>query len=291
MQPNGPDTADLVSMLSLTQDDGDLFSGRCHAGAPLRAFGGQVAAQALTAAGRTIDAAQSPNSLHGYFLRAGDPRDPIEYRVERLHDGGTYANRRVTATQRGEAIFTLSASFKRPEEGYDRHVRIPSAAPPEQLTDPLDDPGPHPDYADFPGWGVISMRFVPPAEGSATPGQNEQLVWIRATQPLPDEPLLHVCALAYASDLSLASTAALDLQEPPPIRTATPRVRLVSLDHAMWFHRPFRADNWLLFATRSRTAGDGRGLATGEFFARDGLLVASVTQEALLRPIAEPRKS
>jgi acyl-CoA thioesterase-2 len=135
------------------------------------------------------------------------------------------------------------------------------------------------------------MRFVPPAEGSGTPGQNEQLVWIRATQPLPDEPLLHVCALAYASDLSLASTAALDLQEPPPIRTATLRVRLVSLDHAMWFHRPFRADNWLLFATRSRTAGDGRGLATGEFFARDGLLVASVTQEALLRPIAEPRKA
>ena len=152
MQPNDPDTADLVSMLSLTRDDADLFRGRCHAGAPLRAFGGQVAAQALTAAGRTIDAAQSPNSLHGYFLRAGDPRDPIEYRVERLHDGGTYANRRVTATQRGEAIFTLSASFKRPEEGYDRHVRMPSASPPEQLTDPLDDPGPHPDYADFPGW-------------------------------------------------------------------------------------------------------------------------------------------
>ena len=109
VQPNDPDTADLVSMLSLTRDGADLFRGRCHAGAPLRAFGGQVAAQALTAAGRTIDAAQSPNSLHGYFLRAGDPRDLIEYRVERLHDGGTYANRRVTATQGGEAIFTLSA--------------------------------------------------------------------------------------------------------------------------------------------------------------------------------------
>jgi len=116
------------------------------------------------------------------------------------------------------------------------------------------------------------------------------LVWIRATQPLPDERLLHICALAYASDLSLASTAALDLQEPLPIRTATPRVRIVSLDHAMWFHRAFRADDWLLFATRSRTAGDGRGLATGEFFTRDGRLVASVTQEALLRPIAPPRK-
>jgi len=289
VQPDDPATADLVSLLSLTREDADLFRGICHAGAPLRAFGGQVAAQALTAAGHTLDAGRSPNSLHGYFLRAGDPRDPIAYRVERLHDGGTYANRRVTATQHGEAIFTMSASFKRPEEGYDRHVRMPSVPPPERLTDPLDDPGPHPDYADFPGWGVISMRFAPPAEGPSTRGQTEQLVWIRATQPLPDERLLHICALAYASDLSLASTAALDLQEPLPIRTATPRVRIVSLDHAMWFHRAFRADDWLLFATRSRTAGDGRGLATGEFFTRDGRLVASVTQEALLRPIAPPR--
>jgi len=153
VQPDDPATADLVSLLSLTREDADLFRGICHAGAPLRAFGGQVAAQALTAAGHTLDAARSPNSLHGYFLRAGDPRDSIAYRVERLHDGGTYANRRVTATQHGEAIFTMSASFKRPEEGYDRHVRMPSAPPPERLTDPLDDPGPHPDYADFPGWG------------------------------------------------------------------------------------------------------------------------------------------
>ena len=291
MQLNDPGPDDLVSMLSLSREDADVFRGRCHAGAPLRAFGGQVAAQALTAAGQTIDAERPPNSLHGYFLRAGDPRAPISYRVERLHDGGTYANRRVTATQHGEAIFTLSASFKRPEEGYDRHVRMPAAPPPEQLPDPLDDPGPHPDYADFPGWGVISMRFAPPGEGPGPPGQTQQLVWIRATEPLPDARLVHICALAYASDLSLASTAALDLQEPPPIRTATPRVRIVSLDHAMWFHRPFRADDWLLFATRSRTAGDGRGLATGEFFTRDGRLVASVTQEALLRAIAPPQES
>lgn len=284
MQPNDPGPADLVSMLSLTREGPDAFRGRCHAGAPLRAFGGQVAAQALTAAGHTIDAGRPPNSLHGYFLRAGDPRDPIAYRVERLHDGGTYANRRVTATQHGAAIFTLSASFKRPEDGYDRYVRMPAAPPPEQLTDPLDGPGPHPDYADFPGWGVISMRFAPPDEGPGTPGQTEQLVWIRATEPLPDERLLHICALAYASDLSLASTAALDLQEPPPIRTATPRVRIVSLDHAMWFHRPFRADDWCLYAQDSPSAHGARGFTLGHLFTRDGTLAVTVAQEGLIRP-------
>jgi acyl-CoA thioesterase II len=281
--------AGFVDLLRLDDIDLNLFRGWCHAGAPLRAFGGQVAAQALVAAGRTVVPGRLVHSLHGYFMRPGDPRRPLVYEVERLRDGHSYATRRVTAIQRGEAVFTLSASFKVPEDSPDRQRAVPQLPDPDLLPDPYAQraDGDAENYWATTGRLTLDMRTVP--RGSASlperqAGVEEQFVWLKSASPLPgDDPLLHVCALAYLSDLTLASTAAMHLQVPRPERKGPPTVNLASLDHAMWFHRPFRADEWLLFAQRSPSAGDGRGLAQGEFYTRDGRLVASVVQEALLR--------
>jgi acyl-CoA thioesterase-2 len=291
--------AGFVDLLRLDDIDLNLFRGWCHAGAPLRAFGGQVAAQALVAVGRTVEPGRRVHSLHSYFMRPGDPRRPLVYEVERLRDGRSYTTRRVTAIQRGEAVFTLSASFKKPEDGPDRQPVMPTLPDPELLPDP---------YSGFPGdrdadpenyWAstgrlTLDVRVVPPGSDGLpgrTAGVEEQFVWLKSASELPaDDPLLHVCALAYLSDLTLASTAALHLQLPRSQRSGPPTVNLASLDHAMWFHRPFRADEWLLFAQRSPTSSDGRGLAHGEFYTRDGLLVASVVQEALIRERRRPPK-
>ncbi|MFC1401605.1 MULTISPECIES: acyl-CoA thioesterase II [Streptacidiphilus] len=282
--------SDFVDLLRLDDLDLNLFRGWCHAGAPLRAFGGQVAAQALVAAGRTVETGRPVHSLHGYFMRPGDPRRPLVYEVERLRDGHSYSTRRVTAIQRGEAVFTLSASFKRPEESPERQAVMPLLPGPEGL------PNPYAEWAESGSesyWATtgrltLDMRIMPPGtEGlpGRPAGVEEQFVWLKSASKLAaDDALLHVCALAYLSDLTLASTAALHLQLPRSQRNeAPPTVNLASLDHAMWFHRPFRADEWLLFAQRSPSASDGRGLAQGEFYTRDGRLVASVVQEALVR--------
>ncbi|AXI76866.1 acyl-CoA thioesterase [Peterkaempfera bronchialis] len=276
-------------LLRLDEIDENLFRGRCHAGAPLRAFGGQVAAQALTAAGRTVGADRAVHSLHGYFIRPGDPRRPIVYQVDRVRDGRSYTTRRITAVQRGEAIFTLSASFKEPEKSAERQRTAPAVPSPAELPDPYlawaeaDPEG----YARSTVSRTLQMRFVPddsPGLPPEDPGMPQQFVWLRAASPLPaDEPLLHVCALTYLSDLTLASTTAMHLQPPRFRRTEPPRLTLASLDHAMWFHRPFRADEWLLFAQRSPSSSDGRGLAIGEFYDAGGALVASAVQEALVR--------
>ena len=279
----------FVDLLSLEQIELNLFRGWCHAGAPLRAFGGQVAAQALVAAGRTVDPGRAVHSLHGYFMRPGDPRHPLVYEVERLRDGRSYATRRVTAIQGGEAMFTLSASFKVPEDSPDRQRAVPPLPDPDQLDDPYVAwaGGGAESYWSTTGRYTLEMRIVPRgASGLPKPqdGVEEQFVWLKSASALPgDDPLLHVCALAYLSDLTLASTAAMHLQPPRAERRGPARINLASLDHAMWFHRPFRADEWLLFAQRSPTSADGRGLAQGEFYTRDGLLVASVVQEALVR--------
>ncbi|MFJ6214164.1 acyl-CoA thioesterase [Streptomyces sp. NPDC092296] len=276
-------------LLRLDEIDENLFRGRCHAGAPLRAFGGQVAAQSLTAAGRTVGATRAVHSLHGYFVRPGDPGRPIVYQVERVRDGRSYTTRRVSAVQRGEVIFALSASFKEPEKAAERQCAMPTVPAPEELPDPYlawaehDPEG----YAQSAAVRTLQMRFVPdgsPGLPAEAPGMPQQFVWLRAAAPLPaDDPLLHVCALTYLSDLTLASTTAMHLQPPRFRRTEPPRLTLASLDHAMWFHRPFRADEWLLFAQRSPSSSDGRGLAIGEFYDREGALVASAVQEALIR--------
>jgi acyl-CoA thioesterase-2 len=222
-------------------------------------------------------------------MRPGDPRRPLVYEVEDLRDGGSYSTRRVTAIQRGEAVFTLSASFKIPEQSPDRQAAMPDFPGPEDLPDPYAAwaaGGPE-SYWGSTGRFTLDMRIVPrdlPGLPQELPGVVHQFVWLKSAQPLPaDEPLMHVCALAYLSDLTLASTAALHVQVPRAERTEPSRISLASLDHAMWFHRPFRADEWLLFAQRSPSSSDGRGLAQGEFYTRDGQLVASVVQEALIR--------
>lgn len=277
-------TVNLVGLLDLERLERDLFRGHCIAGRPLRAFGGQVAAQALTAAGRTVGPGRAVHSLHGYFLRSGDPSMPIVYQVERLRDGHSYAARRVTAIQHKEVIFSLSASFKVPETTTDRQPRMPPVSGPEELEDP--EVRPYPALSGRPG-SVVSLRFVssPDAAGATeADGLTRQSVWFKASERLPDDPLLHVCALAYCSDLTLARTATLDRESPWSALDETPAIFMASLDHAMWFHRPFRADDWILFEQRSPSASDGRGFATGDFWTRDGQLVASVVQEAVLRP-------
>ncbi|MFE7559464.1 acyl-CoA thioesterase [Kitasatospora sp. NPDC057500] len=278
----------FAELLRIERLDENTFRGHCHAGAPMRAFGGHVAAQALVAAGRTIGADRSVHSLHGYFLTPGDPTRPIEYRVDRVRQGTSYATRRVTAVQRGEDVFSLSASFKRPEPAADRHREGPPLPGPEELPDAFSlwDEAARAALADT-GFGDLELRFVPPdAPGvpPAVPGMPQQFVWLRTGSRLPaDDPLLHVCALTYLSDLTLASTAGLHVQPNFFQRTEAPRLLMASLDHAMWFHRPFRADEWLLFAQRSPSSSDGRGLALGEFYDRGGRLVASAVQEALIR--------
>lgn len=281
-------TGSFAGLLEIEPLDENTFRGHCHAGAPMRAFGGQVAAQALTAAGRTCGEDRAVHSLHGYFLLPGDPTLPIDYEVERVREGFSYTTRRVTAVQRGAAIFTLSASFKRPEAADDRHREMPAVPGPESLPDALS-PGDDALRAAITGSGFrdLELRFVPPqAPGvpEAVPGMPQQFVWLRIASPLPTgDPLLHVCALTYLSDLTLASTAGLHRQPNFFQRTEPPRLLMASLDHAMWFHRPFRADEWLLFAQRSPSASDGRGLSLGEFYDREGRLVASAVQEALIR--------
>ncbi|WP_051969369.1 acyl-CoA thioesterase [Kitasatospora azatica] len=281
--------ATFLDLLQIEELEQNLFRGRCHAGAPLRAFGGQVAAQALTAGGRTLEPGRHVHSLHGYFLRPGDPARPIVYQVERIRDGRSYATRRVTAVQRGEAIFTLSASFKSSEVSGDRRRTMPQVPGPEELPDPFPvwaeaDPE---DFRKAAGFRSLDIRFIPSDAKGLPPeceGVPQQFVWLRSASPLPaDDPLLQVCALTYLSDLTLASTTALHLQPHRFQRHEPPRITLASLDHAMWFHRPFRADQWLLFAQRSPSVSDGRGLALGEFYDRDGVLVASAVQETLLR--------
>ncbi|MGW8889080.1 acyl-CoA thioesterase [Streptomyces sp. NPDC055749] len=277
----------LVGFLDLEHVARDLFHGWCHDGLPSRAFGGQVAAQALAAAGRTVPEGRQVHSVHGHFLRTGDTAHPFVYEVERIRDGSSYLTRRATARQGGDVVFTLTASFKRPESAEDRQPPMPRTP----------DPGTFPDLYEI--WAknnpedferaqfrhVLDMRYVPgPAEPN-TPGMTEQKLWMRATERLPDDPMLHASALAYASDLFLAPTASLASEPPRMLRTGPASVFLTSLDHAIWFHRPFRADEWLLFCQRSPSASDGRGLAFAEVWNRDGRLIAHVVQEAVVRPL------
>lgn len=284
----------LTGFLSLERLDRDLFRGWCHEGLPLRAFGGQVAAQALTAAGGTVGGGGSQpgvHSLHGYFLRGGDPARPIVYSVERLRDGRTFFSRRVTALQNGEVIFTLSASFKSFESGYDRQPAMPATPDPDAVPD-LFELWAQTSPADFEQLVfpyALEVRRLPEPAEPTTPGLTEQKLWIRATDPLGDDPLLHACALAYASDLLLAPTAALWLERPRPLREEPSSVFMTSLDHAIWYHRPFRADEWLLFSQRSPSATDGRGLAFADVWGHDGRLIAHVVQEAVLRPAGPSR--
>jgi acyl-CoA thioesterase-2 len=279
----GAEQLDVVDLLALDRRSPDVYRGRCHAGAPMRAFGGQVAAQALGAAGRTVD--RPPHSLHCTFLRPGDPARPVDYSVTRVRDGRTYASRVVEAIQGGQAIMTLTASFKHPEPDHDRQPSMPRVPLPDELPDPYPRwASANPDVYAAAEWRrAVSLRFVPPSDQPTSDGSNDQLVWMRAISHVPDDPVTQAAALTYFSDLTLAHTAAMDIEPHAVLRDGPRRTLMASLNHGVWFHRPFQADDWLLFAQRSRSTSDGRGLSMGEFWSRDGRLVASAAQEAVLR--------
>ena len=276
----------LVSILDLEELELNLFRGRTPKEDRIRVFGGQVAGQALVAAGRTV-AAGVVHSLHAYFLRSGDPSIPIVYQVDRIRDGRSFTTRRVVAIQHGDAIFNLSASFQRPEEGLEHQIPMPEAPDPESLPSfqerterYLTASAP----TELRRWLMrdrpIDVRHVNPVDYLHPEKRPpRQLVWIRADGTLPDSPLLHQCVVAYASDMTLMDTATL----PHAVSWVDGRFQMASLDHAMWFHRPFRADEWLLYVQESPTASSGRGFTTGSLFRRDGTLVVSVAQEGLIR--------
>jgi acyl-CoA thioesterase-2 len=283
---------ELVGLLDLEELEVNIFRGRSPQENRQRVFGGQVAGQALVAAGRTVERG-TVHSLHAYFLRPGDPSTPILYQVDRIRDGHTFTTRRVVAIQHGRAIFHLSASFQPPESGPEHHLPMPEAPPPESLPtfaermvpvlDRLPDELRRWVTRDRP-MEVRAVEFTDPFH--PVPRPPRQLVWIRADGRLPDSLLLHQCVVVYASDLSLLDTAAL----PHAIAWNDPAYVMASLDHAMWFHRPFRADEWLLYAQESPSAHGARGFTMGHLFTRDGTLVVSVAQEGLIRPVGERRR-
>lgn len=281
---------DLVELLDLEQLEVNLFRGvsPSHAVRSLRVFGGQVAGQALVAAGRTVPDDRFVHSLHAYFIRPGDPRIPIVYEAERVRDGRSFTTRRVLAIQHGEAIFSLSASFQLPQQGLEHAEPMPTGVPePETLPDLAEMFARHGGDGGW-GWGEaprpLDLRFVEEprwSTGSRTVTTVAQRVWMRADGILPADPMLHQCMLAYASDLSLLGSV---LARHDTAGTAG-EVQMASLDHAVWFHDSFRADEWLLYEVYSPVASGARGLATGRFFRRDGTHVATTVQEGLVRVV------
>jgi acyl-CoA thioesterase-2 len=286
---------DLLTTLDLEAIELNLFRGFSPGGDRIRVFGGQVAGQALIAAGRTVANLDGPprfvHSLHAYFLRPGDPLVPILYQVDRIRDGRSFATRRVTAIQHGEAIFSLSASFHVEEEGVNHQAPMPDAPDPETLQDWQSRMAPYAEElgAMYDRPKAIDLRPVDepirvrPDEAIRAPRYR---VWFRADGKLPDDPLLHACVVAYASDMTLLDTTMLPHGL---IWEEEGKGSQASLDHAMWFHRPFRADDWLLYDQQSPTASGARGLATGTIFTRDGTLVVSVVQEGLIRTARQRR--
>jgi acyl-CoA thioesterase II len=276
----------VVDLLNLEQIEVNIFRGRSPAGERRqRVFGGQVAGQALVAAGRTVPADRPVHSLHAYFIRPGDPAVPLIYLVEQVRDGRSFTTRRVSAVQHGETIFTLSASFHHREPGVTHSDPMPDVPAPEDLPTTAERMEElfGPSVREYYGSNPIDIRHV----GSLTfeVAQDPSLrttrnqVWLRADGELPDDPLLHVCLMTYASDMTLLDSVMLA----HGLSWADGSTKGASLDHAMWFHRPFRADRWLLYSQDSPTAGGGRGLARGEVFTAEGELVVSVVQEGLIR--------
>ena len=279
---------DLIELLDLESLEVNLFRGRSPEEHRQRVFGGQVAGQALIAAGRTVDPARVLHSLHAYFLRPGDPSVPIVYEVDRIRDGRSFTTRRVVGIQHGRAIFNLAASFQIVEPGPEHQDTIPSVPEPESLPTMQERFAPYADKfgPEFAEWSqrerpIDSRPIDLPAWLDHTAREPHQDVWIRANGRLPDDPLLHVCVLVYASDLTILDTAML----PHGSSFSDGEFQVASLDHAMWFHRPFRADEWLLYHQRSQSASGARGIAEGTIFTHAGELVVTVMQEGLMRPV------
>jgi len=276
---------ELLSILDLEPLEHNLYRGLSPQVGWQRVFGGQVIGQALVAAGRTVEG-RAAHSLHAYFLRAGDPAVPIIYEVDRIRDGGSFSTRRVVAIQHGHAIFSMGASFHKEEEGLEHQMAMPDVPPPEdlpseaELKEKLIDRVPEPVKAYWQHERPIEIRPVDLSRYFSRDKQGpNQLVWIKATGTLGDNPALHQCVLAYASDFTLLDTALIAHGR----FVFDPNLMLASLDHAVWFHEPFRADEWLLYAQDSPSSGASRAFCRGTLFTREGRLVASTAQEGLVR--------
>jgi acyl-CoA thioesterase II len=269
----------IEEILDLEQLEVNIYRGRVfspESGNWQRTFGGHVAGQSLVSAVRTVEPGNLVHSLHGYFIRPGDATAPIVFIVERLRDGGSFCTRRVNAIQHGQTIFSMSASFQSDQEGINHQDAMPSAPSPDGLPGlssmkVFDEAG----FRQFEEWDV---RIVPLDALQLLPGKaSQQQVWFRHRDPLPDDPVLHICALAYMSDLTLLGSAQVThLAEREHLQVA-------SLDHAMWFMRVFRADEWLLYDQSSPSACSGRALCQGKIFNQYGEMVAAVMQEGLTR--------
>jgi acyl-CoA thioesterase-2 len=281
------DAAELVDLLDLEAIDDNLFRGRQMPSTMPRVFGGQAAAQALVAATRTVDPAYAVHSMHSYFLQPGDTGAPTIFDVETLRDGRSFATRRVLARQHGRPIYAMTANFQRPEDGYDHQDAMPAGVTsPEDSIDARTrsrelDPGR--DTSLDHEWDVVEFRYVGSSGDGLLPPDAEhparQRFWLRVSTPLPDDPLAHVAAFTYLSDTTLMGAAL----APHGVRMGDPDLLVASLDHSIWFHRPFRADEWWLYDQISPSASGARGLVTARVYTRDGILVATVAQEALLR--------
>ncbi len=277
---------DLIDLLDLEEIEQNHYRATSPNEGWQRVYGGQVIGQALVAASRTVPEDRHAHSLHGYFLRPGDTSVPILYTVDRIRDGRSFTTRRVVAVQHGRAIFNMSISFQIDEEGFDHQIPMPEAPRPEDLRDEralreewLSEAPP--EYADaMSSVRPIEVRPVNPVNIFAPEKRPpQQLCWMKCRDPLPDDPRLHQCVLAYLSDWSLLDTATL----PHAISFMDTSMQMASLDHAMWFHRPFRADEWLLYVQDSPSAGGARGLNRGLIYDQAGRLVASAAQEGLIR--------
>jgi acyl-CoA thioesterase-2 len=282
--------ADLVDVLDLSpldpaSRDGEhyLFVGRSQPMPHGRVYGGQVLAQALIAAGRSVPEGRAAHSMHGYFLRPGDSNEPIEFSVERLRDGNSFSARRTHALQHGAPILSMIASFQTPADGLEHQDPMPEVPPPERLTAMRD----YLAGIDSPiarAWEQnrpFDLRHIEaPIYAEPDPNhQAHQAVWMKTYGSLPADPLLHAAVLAYASDYSILESSL----RAHGIAWGDPRLRPASLDHAMWFHRPVRADDWILYATESPSAHGGRGLGIGRMFTADGVHAATVGQEGMIR--------
>ncbi|MEO9137508.1 MAG: acyl-CoA thioesterase II [Jatrophihabitans sp.] len=272
----------LVALLDLERIEQDIFRGVSPKERSQRVFGGQVAGQALIAAGRTVDAERMVHSMHSYFIRPGDPSIPIVYEVDRVRDGRSFTTRRVIAVQNGNAIFSLSASFQLVQDGISHQAQLPDVPAPDSLPTLPELIEGNPQMIEFyrRRSRPIDMRYVDdPPWRRRGPREGPGYVWMRADGNLPDDPLLHLCVLTFASDMTLLDS----VLARHGLANSLNRVSMASLDHAMWFERPFRADEWLLYSMLSPSASGGRGLASGRFFTQDGRQVCSVVQEGMVR--------
>lgn len=275
----------LLSILDLEQLEHNLFRGMSPQDGWQRVFGGQVIGQALVAAERTVDG-RAAHSLHGYFMRPGDPSVPIIYEVDRIRDGKSFNTRRVVAIQHGHAIFSMSASFHLVEDGFEHQFEMPDVPKPDDLPslndikDQFMDKLPVNIKKYFERERPIEIKPVDTSRFFKSEKRHpQQSIWIKASDSLPDDPGLHQCALAYASDFSLLDTALIAHGR----MLFDPELMLASLDHAMWFHRPVRADDWLLYTMDSPAANGARAFCRGSIYTPDGVLVASVAQEGMVR--------